>query len=379
MFFDVPVLNRSEIVIAGAGPAGIAAGLAAARLGKKVTLVEQSGTPGGLGTAGLVPAVICQSDGVQMLAGEICRSIVEECCSRMGIPEMNPMWQEVDPEIMKRIYDRRILEAGIRLYYGVKAVETEVEERRIGALIVSTPRGLRKIEGELFLDCTGDAAVAALAGVPFHKGDENGDTMAPTLCVQFSNVDIAAYRASIAENGNDLDIWHRLLKAGKAPLDEHHFVGVCTYGNVTMRTAVRNTVALLELLGHPEIPVLAGADRALAATEQDEELLRTLVTALRDDLPRLQAGLEAARELAADPAAPAAHTAEALRRAAHALKNSAATLCFEELRLRAAALEQAARQALAGTPENAEGLMPLAAACAAALARAEEVLRREDG
>ena len=132
---------------------------------------------------------------------------------------------------MKRIYDRRILEAGIRLYYGVKAVETEVEERRIGALIVSTPRGLRKIEGELFLDCTGDAAVAALAGVPFHKGDENGDTMAPTLCVQFSNVDIAAYRASIAENGNDLDIWHRLLKAGKAPLDEHHFVGVCTYGN----------------------------------------------------------------------------------------------------------------------------------------------------
>ena len=128
-----------------------------------------------------------------------------------------------------------------------------------------------------------------------------------------------------------------------------------------------------------EAPVIWDRAAALAATEQDEELLHTLVTALRDDLPRLRAGLEAARELAADPAAPAAHTAEALRRAAHALKNSAATLCFEELRLRAAALEQAARQALAGTPEKAEGLMPLAAACAEALARAEEVLRREDG
>lgn len=140
--------------------------------------------------------------------------------------------------------------------------------------------------------------------------------------------------------------------------------------------------------GQQEPPVPCGAEEtapviwdraaALAATEQDEELLRTLVTALRDDLPRLRAGLEAARELAADPAAPAARTAEPLRRAAHALKNSAATLCFEELRLRAAALEQAARQALAGTPENAEGLAPLAAACAEALARAEEVLRRED-
>lgn len=42
---------------------------------------------------------------------------------------------------------------------------------------------------------------------------------------------------------------------------------ICSYGNVTMRTAVRNTVALLGLLGRPDVPVLAGADRALAATE----------------------------------------------------------------------------------------------------------------
>ena len=127
------------------------------------------------------------------------------------------------------------------------------------------------------------------------------------------------------------------------------------------------------------VPVIWDRAAALAAADQDEELLRTLVTALRDDLPRLEADLEAARELAADPAAPVAHAAEALRRAAHALKNSAATLCFEELRLRAAALEQAARQVLEGTPENAGGLEPLAAACAAALARAGEALRRDNG
>ena len=42
-------------------------------------------------------------------------------------------------------------------------------------------------------------------------------------------------------------------------------------------------------------------------------------------------------------------------------------------------LEQAARQVLAGTPENAAGLGSLAAACAGALARAEEALRRDNG
>ena len=134
---------------------------------------------------------------------------------------------------------------------------------------------------------------------------------------------------------------------------------------------------LLPCGAEEDAPVIWDRAAALAAADQDGELLRTLVTALRDDLPRLEGELAAARKMAADPAVPAAQTAEALRRAAHALKNSAATLCLGELRLRAAALEQAARQVLAGTPDNAEGLEPLAAACAAALARAGDALRRE--
>ena len=43
---------------------------------------------------------------------------------------------------------------------------------------------------------------------------------------------------------------------------------VCSYGNVTVDTAVRNTHALLELLGRPDVPVYRGADRALSAAEK---------------------------------------------------------------------------------------------------------------
>lgn len=42
---------------------------------------------------------------------------------------------------------------------------------------------------------------------------------------------------------------------------------VASYGNVTVETAARNTRALLELLGHPEVPVYLGADRPLGAVE----------------------------------------------------------------------------------------------------------------
>ena len=41
---------------------------------------------------------------------------------------------------------------------------------------------------------------------------------------------------------------------------------ICSYGNVSLRMAVRNTCAILDYLGHPEVPVFSGADRALAAT-----------------------------------------------------------------------------------------------------------------
>ena len=47
---------------------------------------------------------------------------------------------------------------------------------------------------------------------------------------------------------------------------EAELVGVvCSYGNVTVDTAARNTLLLLELLGRPDIPVYLGADRPLGA------------------------------------------------------------------------------------------------------------------
>lgn len=47
---------------------------------------------------------------------------------------------------------------------------------------------------------------------------------------------------------------------------EVELVGIiASYGNVTMRRAERNARAVLEVLGHPEVPVFRGAERALAA------------------------------------------------------------------------------------------------------------------
>ena len=52
---------------------------------------------------------------------------------------------------------------------------------------------------------------------------------------------------------------------------EAELVGVvCSYGNVTVETAARNTRFLLGLLGRPDIPVYLGADRPLRASSPFE-------------------------------------------------------------------------------------------------------------
>ena len=55
---NVPVLGSYEVVVAGAGPAGICAAVAAARSGARVALVERYGVLGGNLTAGYVGPIL---------------------------------------------------------------------------------------------------------------------------------------------------------------------------------------------------------------------------------------------------------------------------------------------------------------------------------
>ena len=57
-----------DVFVAGGGPAGCAAAVAAARQGARVFLAESQGCLGGQGTAGLVPAFMQFGDGEHFLA-----------------------------------------------------------------------------------------------------------------------------------------------------------------------------------------------------------------------------------------------------------------------------------------------------------------------
>ena len=54
----IPIAGHSQVLVVGAGPAGIGAALAAARAGAKVQVIETAGCLGGVWTAGMLTKII---------------------------------------------------------------------------------------------------------------------------------------------------------------------------------------------------------------------------------------------------------------------------------------------------------------------------------
>lgn len=272
---NFPLLAESDIVISGGGPAGVAAALAAARRGYRVLLLEQTGTLGGLATSGLVPTFAPSTDGERFLYGGIYEEIDRELCRRMGVECKPASWQAIDAEIMKRLLDDLVEAAGVRVLFGVKVCEAEVDDGRIRALWAATAQGIRRITGKQFIDATGDGMLAMLAGAEFEYGDKAGNTMSPTLCAQFANIDYKKYEEAYRNGNSDRAIWHRMLQAGTAPLIEHHFVCMT---RMSPTTATSN-------LGHIYGCNVFDPDDLTRGYREGRRVVRTFETFYREHVP----------------------------------------------------------------------------------------------
>ena len=152
---ETPISAQTEVLVAGAGIAGIAAALAAARHGKKVLLLEREFAPGGMATLGLITIYLplCDGMGHQLVFG-----IGEELLHlsiRYGHEGVYPTaWLDGGTE-----EERSIL-------YGTIAVGTVVEDGVIKAVIIENKSGRSAIRVESVIDCTGDADLCALSGAP---------------------------------------------------------------------------------------------------------------------------------------------------------------------------------------------------------------------
>ena len=76
---------------------------------------------------------------------------------------------------------KQLLEAGVHLYYGQSLVDTAVENGEISYLWISTKKGLKKLKGKIYIDCTGDGDLAAFCGAEYEAGNGSGVFQPGTL------------------------------------------------------------------------------------------------------------------------------------------------------------------------------------------------------
>ena len=187
---EIPVRKNVDIFIAGGGPAGVAAGLTAARQGRSVFLAEGHTCLGGMGTAALVPVLLYFSDGIHFLAGGIGEEIYNAMRSRTTLYLDNPASVvNINSEVLKRVYDDLVQSAGIDFTFQTQVVGIERAGNRVTHAICSAKSGLFAVQANTFIDATGDGDLAAWAGAPFEKGNENGQMMPGSLCSLWADID----------------------------------------------------------------------------------------------------------------------------------------------------------------------------------------------
>jgi hypothetical protein len=245
---SVPVEEGYDVLVAGGGPAGSAAAVCAARLGAKVLLVEATGSLGGMSTSGLVNTFGPMGDGERTLVGGFTRELIETMHERGYLgPEVTPeywithynRWIPFDPEALKRLLDEYCVNAGVEIRYFTRVIDADVSGRTVNGAIISNIEGLKFIKAKTFIDCTGDAVLAAACGAECKVAGRDWPFQPATVCSTFSGInwDHPAYNTNRGTDAIREKVKEEYLPqanaAGHFTHPDHFIAGMKKVGHVT--------------------------------------------------------------------------------------------------------------------------------------------------
>ena len=183
------ILDTTEVLVVGGGPAGIGAALGAARAGAKTLLIENHSFFGGIGAWQVgMPLNQMRPEGKP-------RSLVHE----LLVQKLQAMGDQAvklsvhglltNVEYLKVAVLDALDEVGAKYLVHVRAVDTIVESNRVTGVVIATKRGLMVLRAKTVVDCTGDADVAFYAGAETMMDPK--ELMPITLGLALTNIDAA--------------------------------------------------------------------------------------------------------------------------------------------------------------------------------------------
>lgn len=208
---NLPVGGEADVIVAGSGPAGVAASLAAARKGLKVILLERFSFLGGMSTQVPIatwPLNTAIEEGeldmpYDGILGEVLHALDEQGCLTLktnlndSVEVYDPLkggtektatskWYLFDPEELKFLYFTLLRNAGVKLRINSLVVDTIVHAGHVEAVVVETLTRRELIKGKIFIDATGSAEIVTRSGGTAMLGSGENDGIPAGILIPLS-------------------------------------------------------------------------------------------------------------------------------------------------------------------------------------------------
>lgn len=283
---EARIAGEYDVVVCGAGPAGFIAAIAAAREGARTAIIERYGFAGGMATAGIVaPLSVFTYSGDKVIGG-IPWEFIERLQQMGGGLIEKPLGNVAfEPELYKLCCQRMLLEAGVDLYMHSYISGCSCRDGRLDAVIFENKNGTEALKARCFIDCTGDADLAHMAGVPMQ--DMEGKPLQP-LSTYFvlSGVDTdspvineAMHHNKQGENCHCLPIRERLLELKDA-------LGIPEFGGPWFCTTLQPGVVTVNMT-RTAADACDNRDYTAAECELREQVFR-MAKVLKDNFPEFR-------------------------------------------------------------------------------------------
>jgi len=156
--------DDADVIICGAGPAGVAAAIAAARTGARTRLFEVHGCLGGVWTAGLLTYIF------DFDKPGITREIMRKLDERDARRSKNPSRFVYEPEEMKVLLEEMCVAAGVKFQLHTRVAAAFREGTRLRTIVTESKAGRQAWTAPVFIDATGDGDLGAQAGCGWDVG-----------------------------------------------------------------------------------------------------------------------------------------------------------------------------------------------------------------
>lgn len=189
-------MKHYDLAVIGGGFAGTAAAISAARGGARVLLIDKGNCLGGAAMNGLINPFMrneTEVDGnkIHFSAG-LYLEIHAELERRGAVSGRSFLEEE-----LKFVLSELVESAGVDLLFHAYLSEIRKSGENVTEAVFATKSGPLTVAADYFIDATGDAQAAYLAGCPTVLGREPDHLCQPmTLCFRVGNADVERFYAS---------------------------------------------------------------------------------------------------------------------------------------------------------------------------------------